>query len=212
MAVDRAVLTGGFVRPKRTTSADVDAAFAVLAEAARDMTQWHGAPPGLTRFQGDRWQCLLAKPGLALRSALFLHARLSAGGARLETRIAVGIGPIERPGTRDLSDASGIAFQRAEKVFSTMRRGRRLLLARDGARPPAPVIFTLADALCQRWTKAQAEVLCHALPPGAPIQSDIAARLGTKQQNVAARLDAAGFWALEDAMAAIEAVLGQAAH
>jgi hypothetical protein len=188
--------------------ADVDRAFEILAEAAEVMAAWHGADLRLTRFQGEGWQMLLARPGLCLRTALYLHARLKAGGARVETRIGIGIGPIERPGARNLSDAAGEAFRLSGKAFSTMKRGRRIGLAREGSRPPAPVIVTLADALCQRWTAAQAEVLVHALDPDAPTQHQIAARIGTRQQNVAARLDAAGFWALSEAMAAIEIVHG----
>ncbi len=208
MATDRAVLTGTFLRPARATAADVDRAFEMLFAAAEAAQAWHGAGLRPTRFQGERWQMLLANPGLCLRTALFLQARLKAAAAPVEARIAIGIGEIERPGTRDLSDASGDAFARADKAFSGMKRGRRILLARTGARPPATVLVTLADAICQRWTSAQAEVLIHSLRPGAPTQTEIAARLGIRQQAIAARLDAAGFWALSEAMAALELVHG----
>jgi len=209
MPGDRAVLTGGFLRPARLPPEATDAAFAVLADAAAAASAWHGASLRLTRFQGERWQCLLAEPGLALRTALFLQAQLRAGGARLETQIAAGIGAIERPGAKDLTDAAGEAFRRADAAFRAMRRGRRIVLARAGARPPATVLFTLADAISQRWTTAQAEALVYALLPDPPTQAEIAAALGSKQQNIAARLDAAGFWALSEAMAAIEAVLSR---
>lgn len=209
MAGNRAVLTGNLARSSGRPAAAADAAFALLAEAAAELARWHGASLRLTRFRGDGWQCLLAEPGLSLRSALYLLARLKAAGAPLEARIAVAVGPIERPGSTDLSDAAGPAFARSGLAFDRMRRGRRIVLWPEGARPPAPVIFTLADALAQRWTRVQAEVLAQALPPDAATQSEIARRLGTTQQNVAARLDAAGFRALEEAMLALERVLAR---
>ncbi|WP_161556078.1 hypothetical protein [Mangrovicoccus ximenensis] len=50
--------------------------------------------------------------------------------------------------------------------------------------------------------------MARALPPGAPTQAEIGAGLGLTQQAVQDRLDLAGFWALEQALAWAETPSG----
>ena len=206
LTADMAVLSGTFARSSRTTPADIDACFDHLSDASAELARWLGTDPLLTRFQGHRWEMLLKRPGLFLRSALYIQALMKMRGTGAAVRLAAGIGTVETAGTRDLSDADGPAFSRARRALMEMKRGRRICLEREGARPPSATLVTLSDALCQRWTAAQAEALVYALRPDAPTQNEIAERLGTRQQNVAARLNAAGFWALADAIRAIETV------
>lgn len=202
-----AVLTGDIVKSTKAARADLDACFAALSGAAETCADWHGAPLCLTRFRGDGWQVLLARPELALRSALFFQARLKADGVPLDTRIAIGLGSAVTGDAPDLSTADGTAFHNAGRALDTMARNRRLVLATGDAPDLAPGLVTLLDAIQQNWGREQAEALLWTLPPDALTQTRIAERLGIRQQSVADRLQAARFWAVEEALAAFEANL-----
>lgn len=195
----RAVLTGDIVNSTKAAHGALEATLQALAETARVLGRWHDADLRFTRFRGDGWQ-VICPVDAALRVALSLSARLVAQGA-LRTRLAIGLGQVLRPGTRDLSDASGPAFTRAGAALDAMPRGRRLVLAPEGAAPLAPALVALCDALAQGWTQAQAEALLPMLAPAPPTQDELADRLGIRQQSVGDRLHAARFWALEDALA-----------
>ena len=62
-----------------------------------------------------------------------------------------------------------------------------------------------ADALSRHWTAKQAEALTLALAPGAPSQSEMAAKLGITQQAFAIRLNGAGLWGLDESLRLFEA-------
>ena len=105
----------------------------VLADAAREISGWTpGADTRFTRYRGDGWQMHLAEPGLALRAALVLAARLRAADTGLATRAAIGIGRIEDLGTASLADARGPAFEASGHALDRMRYGRRLAIDGEG--------------------------------------------------------------------------------
>ncbi|WGH78238.1 MarR family transcriptional regulator [Jannaschia ovalis] len=201
---DRAVLIGDFVRSRGAGADALAAGFDRLGTAAAEIARWQAADPRLTRFRGDGWQMLLIRPALALRAALLVRADLRAADLP-PTRIAIGLGPVAFEGSADLSDADGPAFHRAGAALDAMPRGRQLALAAEGALPLLPAAAILLDALSERWTVAQAEAVALSLPPDAPRQTDLADRLGIRQQSLADRLDAAGFPAIRAALDTIEA-------
>ncbi|MBF9036237.1 hypothetical protein HKCCE2091_18495, partial [Rhodobacterales bacterium HKCCE2091] len=55
------------------------------------------------------------------------------------------------------------------------------------------------------WTRAQARAVAEMLPPGPGTQADAAERLGVTRTAVTQALAAAGFRALSDAIAFLEA-------
>lgn len=202
-----AVLTGDFVRSRQGGRADLQAAFDVLRSGCDSLAAWHGAPLRLTRYRGDGWQCLLARPELSFRSVLYLIACLRAAGT-LDTRVGLGCGSVPVTGGRDLSDADGTAFRRAGDAIDGIARGRRIAVSAEGVPPLAPAVAALLDAVSQGWTEAQAEVLLDTLPPGAETgrksQEVIAQAIGIRQQSVADRLDAARYWAVAEALDCLE--------
>ncbi|SMX42829.1 hypothetical protein COL8621_02091 [Actibacterium lipolyticum] len=200
-----AVLTGDIIGSTKGARDALEATFRILSDACDELEPWHGAPLRLTRYRGDGWQCLLPRPSLALRSCLYLFARLRAQDGALPTRISVGLGDISFPGTADLSDANGPAFHNAGHGLDTMSRGRRLVIDPVDAPALAPAVFVLCDAIAQGWSQPQAEALLRSLLPKPATQSDIASSLGIRQQSVADRLDAAQFWAVSEAIQEFEA-------
>src|SRR5690606_33341086 len=87
-----AILTGDLVGSTEKPVAALEQAMQALAETARGISAWTGADTRFTRYRGDGWQIYVAVPGLGLRAALTIIARLRAADAGLATRAAIGIG------------------------------------------------------------------------------------------------------------------------
>lgn len=204
MGAEVAVLTGDLIGSSRAVPAAVDRTFQVLADAAGRLGAWHGATTRLTRFRGDGWHCLLARPNLAFRSCLYLIAALRAAEAPLETRLALGFGSMTRAGGATLADADGPAFHRSGRALDAMPRGRRFTTADEATPAALTAVVPLADWVTRRWTLAQAEAVMAMLTPPSPTQRELAESLGLTQQSVSERLDAAGFWAFAEALSVIE--------
>ncbi len=64
-------------------------------------------------FRHDRWQLLRHNPVFAFRAALFLRCVLkmkSGAGIKFDTRISIGIGPVDFVAENRISDSGGLAF------------------------------------------------------------------------------------------------------
>jgi hypothetical protein len=89
-----------------------------------------------------------------------------------------------------------------------MARPEQLAVSWAAPPPAAPVIgalFSLSDEISRLWTPAQAEVLIETLAPGEEVQEVLAGRHGVSQQAIAKRLSGGGDWAVQRALAALEA-------
>jgi len=204
-----AVLTGDIIRSSRLPPGTLDVVMAALATGAAAMSRWDGArPAGFTRFRGDGWQCLAPAPALALRAGLFLRAHVRALDHDADTRVSVGLGRGVVPEGTDLAAASGPAFEISGRGLDDMPRAAQFAVA-WAAPPPAAAlssaIFALADEISRLWTARQAETLIETLAPGDAAQREIAGKRGVSQQAIAKRLSAGGDWALQRALAAVEA-------
>jgi hypothetical protein len=204
---DTAVLTGDLIGSTEAAPEALERAMAVLADAARGVSGWTaGADTRFTRYRGDGWQMHVAEPGLALRAALVLTARLRAADAGLATRAAIGIGRIDSLGTESLADARGTAFEASGHALDTMSRSRRLAIEGQGVTTFHRIIVDLLDERTTRWTRQQAEATALALHPDDPTLADIAPRLRISAQAVNYRLSGAGAPAIRRALRAWEEV------
>lgn len=207
--IELAVLTGDIIRSSRLAPGTLDDVMAALAKGAAAMAGWDGArPAAFTRFRGDGWQCLAPSPARALRATLFLRAHVRALDRDADTRVSVGLGGGEVPEASDLAAAGGPAFELSGRGLDDMPRAAQFAVA--WAAPPAAAgltgaIFALADEISGLWTARQAETLIETLAPGDAAQREIADRRGVSQQAIAKRLSAGGDWALQRALAAVEA-------
>ena len=191
------VLSGDLVGSTRLGRDVTDHALAALAAAAGDVSGWVHVDTRFTRFRGDGWQIFLAEqPGLCLRAALYLSARLRSAGAGLASRIAVGIGPVDRVGPGDLSDAAGAAFEISGRSLDGMDRTERLVISGDGVTPWHQGAFETADWMIRRWSREQAEAAALVLDDKAATATALAERLGISRQAFQARLDGSGVEAL----------------
>jgi hypothetical protein len=166
---DVAVLTGDLVGSRALSPDRLAEARTALEAAALDAAAWE---PGLALgalefFRGDSWQFALARPRRFLRVALFLRARLKALGRDLDTRIGVGLGPVERLDPERVSRSTGEAFIRSGAALDGMKRRERLALYPDGAGAELRAIAMLCAAVADRWSPAQALALAAVLAPAA---------------------------------------------
>lgn len=195
-----AVLTGDLIESSTYPADAIERAFATLSRAAEDAESWHGASVSLTRNRGDGWQACLARPELALRTALFLRARLAAAGGP-SSRIAIAEGAGD-PGTSgDLNTATGPAFTASGRALDDLSGTETLRHAKGGAIGAAT---RLADHISQGWTEIQAGTIAIFLHPEAPTRSEAGRRLHKSRQAVDQALHAAGYPALADALRMIE--------
>lgn len=188
------VLTGDIVGSTGRPASTVETAMQAIRAAAAGITGWqHPArDTRFTRFRGDGWQIVLAKPPLSLRAAVVIQGRLMALG--LESRISIGVGPAQSLGTADLSDATGEAFERSGRGLDQMPDSARLAI--DGA-PVLEEDRMIADLLGERmgrWTAAQAEAAAMQLATSdrTPTLQDIGKTLGISPQAVNDRVRGAG--------------------
>lgn len=196
-----AVLTGDIVRSTELSSGRLDRAVAVLRDASATAGAWHGSSLRFSRNRGDGWQVCLARPALALRTALYLRCALRAEGKDLSTRISAATGSGDPGDTDDLNAASGPVFVASGRGLDDIVPPATMTFVGGGATGAA---FRLSDHVSNGWTEAQARALAPFLAPRPPTQSEVADRLGITRQAVAQALDAAGYPALSDALALIE--------
>ncbi|MGB3177136.1 MAG: hypothetical protein WBH14_07760 [Albidovulum sp.] len=200
-----AILTGDLIGSTKLDPALTDRAMAVLEGAAASLPDWpQTTNPQFTRFRGDGWQALVYPTKYALRAILFLKASLAAADTGLSTRVAIGLGQISDTGSGGLGGAHGSAFKASGRALDAMKRGEDMVIDGAGASGLHKAIVALVAAKARRWSREQAEAMCHALPPAAPTLATIATQIGISQQAVSYRLKAAGHNEIDEALKAWE--------
>ena len=200
-----AVLTGDLVASTALGGARIARAFEILADCAETQAGWHGAPLHFTRHRGDGWQVALARPALALRSALAFRAALRAEGDEFDSYIASAVGDAPEEFGANLND-------RSEPVFVDSGRGLddlkdtslpvRFLHSGPGAVDAATI---LADHISQDWTQVQAKAVLPTLDPEFDgTYTSIANLLGKSRQAVTKSLRAAGQEVVDLALTTLE--------
>lgn len=198
-----AVLTGDIVASTSMPTERQEAVMEALRGAASRAARWHGSDLRFTRQKGDGWQACLARPELAPRTALYFQAALRELGKDVATRISIGLGAAELGPGQDLNSATGSAFIASGRGLEDLE-GAELIRHSAGGALAASV--RLADHISQGWTSAQARAIHPMLDPLAELRhSDVARSLGISRQAVTQALDSAGFAALSQALAMIEA-------
>ena len=192
-----AVITGDLIGSTAAGPAALTASMHVISSTAAQIGFWPGSSDTrFTRSRGDGWQMVLDRPGLALRAAFVLQARLRSLSDGIPTRISIGVGAAVSLGTADLSDASGPAFTASGKGLDQMATGATLALTCGPGTPFQHALAALADALMCGWTPQQAEATALALHPANPTLAEMAAKLGISKQAINYRLAGANLRAL----------------
>lgn len=199
-----AVLTGDLIGSTDPGPDRIERSMEVLATQAALLNAAIGSETRFTRFRGDGWQILLRQPNNFLWVTVYMSAVLRADPDCLPSRIAIGLGSVDRLGQTGLSAANGTAFINSGRVLDTMTGvGQRLGLAGDGSDEIQRSTLAFIDDRIAGWSREQAEVVALRLRPQSRLTlSKMAAELQITRQAVSARLKAAGWDLIDGACAA----------
>jgi hypothetical protein len=209
-----AILTGDIVASSRLPPAERRQLPRVLEQCGAAIGRAFAAdcPLPLAQFRGDGWQLFVRTPARALRVAIYFRALLRSrlASARVDSRVAIGIGGIDFVPGEDVAKGDGEAYRAAGRGLDRLDRRRRMSLdiGTEPADPALTAVVVLADVLVAAWTPSQAQAVLGALT-GA-IQQETAASWKPRpisQQAVAQHLERARWDAIACALSAFEAVI-----
>jgi len=206
-----AVLTGDVVKSSRLPPGQLEAVRSSMLGAADAIRGWkRGLVKGrLEFFRGDAWQMLLTDPAMAMRAGIFLRASLLAGG-EADSRIAIGLGTVERISSSRVSLSTGEAFALSGHGLDKMTQYSRMTVEVTKAAGPLSDWLSasshLCDALIGQWTRRQAEIVCAAVDPRERDQEEIARTLrpAISKQAVAKALNGASWYAIRETVRLFE--------
>ncbi len=201
-----AVLTGDMVESSGARPETLDASIGIVAETAERMAHWPGRV-WFGRHRGDGWQIALSEGALGLRAAMLVIAGLRRRPQALRTRVSLAIGPVDRIGRDDLSDAHGAAFTASGQALDAMGRGDRFRLSGPAVGPRDAVIGDLMHEIARRWSQEQAMAAVEALDLDPPTNIELARRLEISPQGTSARLANGGIQILRAALRDWEAAM-----
>lgn len=204
-----AVLTGDIIGSTQMPPEDLERAFDALSASAEVQADWHGESLHFTRQRGDGWQVRLARPELALRSALAFRAALRSEGKEFSTYIATaeGLAGASFP-NNDLNAVSDRVFIESGRLLDEMKSYSYSLNVKMSHTSTGAIgaAFIFADHISQSWTPSQAAAILPGLiisdPPN---NSEIARTLGKSRQAVTKAQNGAGLEAILLALHVIEA-------
>jgi hypothetical protein len=174
-----AILTGDIIRSSRLDPAVQRRIPGTIRASAREAQKAFGKeaiPYVADIFRGDSWQLAVMDPALGTRVGLFLRAHLLGlpPERRLDSRVAVGLGPVTRIPHGSISEGTGRAFELSGKTSDTMPKRRRIANCRkDGLYLKRVVVCALMDSRSRTWTSLQGRAVAYAAGLS---QEEIAAR------------------------------------
>lgn len=201
-----AVLTGDIIGSTQMSPEDLERAFDALSASAEVQAEWHGESLHFTRQRGDGWQVRLARPELALRSALAFRAALRCEGKEFSTFMAVAEGEASTTNPdRNLNYLTKMPFVQSGRMLDNLKNNPTTREIAHTAQDAKGASFILADHISQNWTPAQAAAILPMLALGKPpSHSEVARGLGKSRQAVTKALEGAGLEAILMALTAIE--------
>ncbi len=163
-----AVLTGDLVKSSKLSVELSAEAMNWLRKASVDFARLYprSVVGKIDTFRHDSWQLLISKPELAIRSAIFFRVALkkhSSGKTKYDTRIAVGIGTVEKIDSSRISDSRGIAFTLSGKCLDATKDMRIAYQASGGLGSRhdsiSRVLVPLLDCVVSDWTPKESEAV-----------------------------------------------------
>ncbi|KAF0094626.1 MAG: hypothetical protein E1N59_1630 [Puniceicoccaceae bacterium 5H] len=167
-----AVLTGDLVQSSRLEAGLLDELIDWLKTLCRDFGELH--PDALVGeldvFRGDSWQLCLQEPALALKAAVYMRAGLKAHPSRqnADTRIGLGLGPVDTLQTDRISESGGEAFVLSGAALDSLAdEDLRLRLAAVQGMTQADwldgIVLPLLDLQITSWTHPESVAVYGAL-------------------------------------------------
>ena len=165
-----AVITGDIVRSGQLSRAQFERVQKSIRGGSAEIRQHYPdqVPLPLELFRGDSWQLLVADPAHAFRIALYLRAYLRAE-ADVDTRFAIGVGPVDAMPTTSVASGRGEAFRLSGQLLDQKSSTRMRFAMAEGdseterGERSIDVIMLILDIIVRDWTSAQARAVCGAL-------------------------------------------------
>lgn len=166
-------------------------------------------------FRGDSWQLVLSDPVQALRIGLFLRAviRSAPGEHPLDSRLAVGYGPVDYLPEQDISTGNGPAFYLSGSGLESAWKNCRMVLNFPDAvesrlTRALNIIVRLIDLQVNHWTPKQAEAVSGALIELTQKQIGRGwVREQVSQQAISQHLEGAGWVKIKSSLEFTEEIL-----
>jgi len=222
-----AVLTGDLIGSSRFRIQQREEILSNLKDSFQEISPDIIASPFVV-FRGDSFQGVLARPEEALKATLIIRASLlskfKGKRARLDARIAIGIGTIDYLPKDQVGEGDGEAFRNSGPELDKIKKKEQNLVVRTPwteINEELGIECALLDVLIQRWTKEQAEAILfqiqeliflkmaimahdvgHAtaredIQRSKQTQEGIAKILKISQSALSQRLKTGGYWAVE---------------
>ena len=198
-----AVITGDLVNSTELGPDRIEQAFVALEDCAEMQAEWYGASLHFTRHRGDGWQVIIARPNMALRSALAFRAALRAKGNEFDSYMGIAEGKVVGDIGSDLNAETAEVFTASgrnltsESEFLSGQRIKYKIDARAG--------LILLDKITQGWTPKQAATVLLFLDPNKKLtQEEASETLDTTHQNVSKLLRTASFKEIKYILSYIE--------
>jgi|SRR5208283_2291015 len=206
-----AVLTGDIIKSGRLSPRQLESVRSLLMRAADAARGWkRGLVKGKPEFyRGDGWQLLLTDPAMAMRVGILIRASLRARGLA-DSRIAIGLGGVERISSKRVSLSTGQAFILAGRALDDMTRYSNMTIEIPESVGPLSDWLSVAGHLCDsligQWTRRQAEMVRAAIDPREPDYEKIGKSLkpAVSKQAVAKGLGGANWHAIREAVRVFE--------
>ncbi len=177
-----AVITGDVIAFKALAASVRSRMPQVIVDAGRSFNDALGPsiPWDADVFRGDGWQALIEDPVQALRVALFFRAYIKSavGEPDVDTRMAIGIGPVDYVPPGNIAAGDGAAYRASGKLLEKMDSPRKGRIRCAFAHPPgiereireaAPdedlidAVVRLAGTIGDRWRSRRALAVTGAL-------------------------------------------------
>jgi len=196
-----AVLTGDLVGSSRFKSEEQrNEVLSVLKDSFDKIEPPDIIASRFTIHRGDSFQGVLRSPEEAIKAAIIIRANLISKSfgkkSRLDARIAIGVGKIDYLRDDQVGEGEGEAFRNSGLELDKMKSERHVTVKTpwDEINEELQTDCALLDALINRWTKEQAEVIIYHIQGWK--QEDIAKKLNTSQSAVSQRQRISGAWAV----------------
>jgi hypothetical protein len=169
--------------------------------------------PSFNIFRGDSFQGVLANPENALRVGLLIRTTLKKsrdGDENLnwDTRISIGVGKVDYL-PENISEGDGAAYRNSGPVLDKLKGNFKLAITTpsDTINQELETSCALADAVMNKWTPAQAEIVYRLLQN--TTQKEIGEALDISEAAVHYRVKAAGWFAIKKFLQRFESLINQ---
>jgi len=211
------VITGDFIGFSDLPASVREEMYFVLKNCGAELSS---AFPGmmpyeLDVFRGDGWQILIADPALSLRAALYLRAGIKAHAParHIDSRLAIGVGPIDYVPDNRVSAGDGLAFRLSGKLIEQMNSSKsgtmRFSMNGWDQTPLVDGLVRMAGVFADLWTTKQALAMTGALQGWDRRQISGLWQPSISPQAVGKHLERGNWYAIEHGVRVFEEGVGR---